>query len=323
MVIALMARFTEMGVRVDVAENPDNRVAYIEGCVELSQTMSGLTSTDVDRILSPQIPGWSMRGAEVELSWWDLFSLWHYATMQIPTEGRRSNRAHGGPVFLPWHRLYLIRLEEVLQTVLDDPDFGLPYWDWAKDRQVGNPIWTVRRLGRNRGLVDTGTAGQLRVRLSGRMTMQGRFLEAHEPRPIERAAGLDPNAARLPRIRDVEACLAEATYDTANWDATSRGFRNHLEGWQPFGLHNLVHVWMGGDMTPATSPNDPAFYLNHCNVDRIWQMRMDSTDGLPYSPTGSGPAGHNIDDPLVALIGASLTPAEVLDPTGWYTYDLL
>ena len=24
-------------------------------------------------------------------------------------------------------------------------------------------------------------------------------------------------------------------------------------------------------MAPATSPNDPVFYLNHCNVDRIWE----------------------------------------------------
>ena len=35
-------------------------------------------------------------------------------------------------------------------------------------------------------------------------------------------------------------------------------------------MHNLVHRWVGGSMGPGTSPNDPVFFLHHCNVDRIW-----------------------------------------------------
>lgn len=117
--------------------------------------------------------------------------------------------------------------------------------------------------------------------------------------------------------------MAENAYDGPNWDSTTFSFRNHVEGWRPYGTHNLVHVWIGGSMGPATSPNDPAFYLNHCNVDRIWQARMAAPGGLPYLPNGNGPAGHNLNDPLVALIGATLTPAQVLDPAQWYSYDNL
>jgi tyrosinase len=41
-------------------------------------------------------------------------------------------------------------------------------------------------------------------------------------------------------------------------------------GWNPYGLHNQVHAWIGRGMGLASSPNDPVFYLHHCNVDRIW-----------------------------------------------------
>ena len=58
-------------------------------------------------------------------------------------------------------------------------------------------------------------------------------------------------------------------FDTAYWDVFSKGFSNALEGWiNGPQLHNRVHVWVGGSMLINTSPNDPVFFVNHCNVDR-------------------------------------------------------
>ena len=39
-------------------------------------------------------------------------------------------RAHQGPMFFPFHRYMLLRLEADLREVLDDPHFMMPYWDW-------------------------------------------------------------------------------------------------------------------------------------------------------------------------------------------------
>jgi len=73
----------------------------------------------------------------------------------------------------------------------------------------------------------------------------------------------------LPTLAQTTAALAPDFYDGANFDITSDGFRNRVEGWHssvnPPGNHNQVHVWIGGDMLPGTSPNDPLFFLNHCN----------------------------------------------------------
>jgi len=322
-----------MGIRRNVARNEADRSAYVQGCVALSQTSTGVTGAQADAWLRDQVPGWQLRGDDqIVLSWWDWFALWHYTAMRLPTAGQAANRAHGGPIFLPWHRLFLLRLEEVLQIVLGDPNFGLPYWDWAADGELPTgdqhrtPLFGEDALGTPRGRVDTGALGGLGVQLSGRFNRTiGQFLEIHAPRPIERAAGLDFSFPGLPTKADVSACLTETRYDNAPWDVNAAGFRNHLEGWTPNppGMHNRVHVWVGGDMSPATSPNDPLFYLNHCNVDRIWEAKLRSSTltYLPANATPNAPAGHRSTDPMVSFYGDMLTPEHVIDPTPWYSYD--
>lgn len=73
-------------------------------------------------------------------------------------------------------------------------------------------------------------------------------------------------------------------------------------------------------MGPGTSPNDPVFFLNHVNVDRIWEAWM-AQHGRAYSPQpNEGPAGHRLDSAMFTLIGESRTPDQVLDPSPWYAY---
>jgi len=41
--------------------------------------------------------------------------------------------------FLPWHRIYLIKLEQALRAI--HPDVTLPYWDWTKSTEQSIPVW--------------------------------------------------------------------------------------------------------------------------------------------------------------------------------------
>ena len=43
---------------------------------------------------------------------------------------------HGNWWFLVWHRAYLGWLEATLRDLSGDPEFALPYWDWAKTPRV-------------------------------------------------------------------------------------------------------------------------------------------------------------------------------------------
>ena len=47
--------------------------------------------------------------------------------------GRRSCCPHGDIGFLPWHRLYMVNMEEELGE-------ALPYWDWTEDGRVPS-LW--------------------------------------------------------------------------------------------------------------------------------------------------------------------------------------
>ena len=82
-------------------------------------------------------------------------------------------------------------------------------------------------------------------------------------------------------------------------------------------------------MSPSTSPNDPVFYLNHCNVDRIWESWMRPSPaghGRIYAPAQSESAslqGHRINDTLNSLLSGSTTPGEMLDVIDSYSYDTL
>ena len=65
------------------------------------------------------------------------------------------------------------------------------------------------------------------------------------------------------------------------------------------------------------------FYLNHANVDRIWESWMVAGDRT-YEPAPGeqgAPSGHRLDDAMVALLGDPMTPRQVLDPNAWYAYD--
>ncbi len=63
--------------------------------------------------------------------------------------------------------------------------------------------------------------------------------------------------------------LAAEDFDTIGGDESSSGM---IEG--PY--HNMVHVYLGGQMGRVpTAAQDPIFWLHHCNVDRLWSLWMD------------------------------------------------
>ena len=66
------------------------------------------------------------------------------------------------------------------------------------------------------------------------------------------------------------------------------------------------------------------FYLNHCNVDRIWEAWLTQQEN--YLPPQTAPAslrGHRINDQMSSLVSAPTKPSEVLDMRSIYVYDSL
>ena len=78
-------------------------------------------------------------------------------------------------------------------------------------------------------------------------------------------------------------------------------------------LHNAAHLWVGGSMATATSPNDPVFFLHHANVDRLWARWQDlHPEERFYLPISGGERGINLNDSMPPWGGAT-TPASVIN----------
>jgi tyrosinase len=300
-----------MPVRPNIVTNATARKKYVQAVLALKQQFTGVTTTNLG------IPG---PGRPV--STWDRFVVWHSAVMGI---------VHSRPTFPPWHRLMLRTIEQLMQQALGDVTFGLPYWDWAADGQLSRaaqlaaPIWDDTCMGRASSAPGPFTLAAFPIRLAS--TSSGALGQVNRALRRDRGVGVQgiPNPS-LPVKASTAAALTVVPFDNAPWDRNATLFRNRLEGWNPPNdLHNRVHIWVGGDMLPATSPNDPVFYLNHCNVDRIWEawMTRNGRAYLPTSTTAGAPAGQRLNDPMASPFGPSVTPAQVLNMTSVYTYDSL
>lgn len=147
------------------------------------------------------------------------------------------------PYFLPWHRMYVCYFEEIIRTVLKDPKFTLPYWNYTSPagypvpkefRMQNDPLWgPLFRPNRN----PTSNAGQ----------------------PIFSAGGSASDLSPGP-------AMAQGQYLPSG---VVQGFNQTLDG----GLHGNVHVFTGNGQGMGSIPfaaNDPIFWMHHCNIDRIW-----------------------------------------------------
>eukprot|EP00754_Rhynchopus_humris_P030037 Rhum_TRINITY_DN15251_c0_g1::Rhum_TRINITY_DN15251_c0_g1_i3::g.144791::m.144791/K00505/TYR; tyrosinase len=207
----------------------------------------------------------------------------------VNTHPLAGSYAHGTSAFLPWHRWYLLSYEEALRSLGGEfRCLTLPYWDWLRDSsddhtvQAKSPALSAAHFGTHGGIDASGCVndGVAAVQDGWRVT-----------------GGVD--------------CLQRGWTATARFTSEPElasmimsfphygDFYARLEGIP----HNFVHGWIGGHMSSYMSPEDPLFFLHHCNVDRLWAAWMDywgydEIDTQMYMPTHyypdarGGPTAH-------------------------------
>lgn len=292
------------------------------------------------------------------LSYYDQFVAWHVALSDCnPADPLALHRqmSHAGPMFLPWHRQYLLLFEDALRAVTGK-DIAVPYWDWTDPASVAS-VFAEDFMGGD-GDPSEGYAVMTGPFRKGnwKLVVGNYGLEwgTSATTYLARHFGSFPGS-KLPTQADVAEAFAAPSYDVAPFDESSdpaKSFRNALEGWEePVGfsaslcapdgvisgvplrdlkLHNIVHVWVGGTIglspegikifgtmtVPLASPNDPAFFLHHANIDRLWAEWQESHGIHSYQP-GSGYEHNNVNDVMKPFDEAGLiaTPADVADIT--------
>jgi len=168
--------------------------------------------------------------------------------------------AHHDRYFLVWHRAYLVWFESMVQSVIDDADWALPYWDYS---DPGRPEtlelpWEFR--------VEQRTVGGAKV--ANRLFVDVTERQGH------------PDAEAV----DIVPAMSERFFFR---DAPNKGFGGvdgplRLGGYVEMQPHDKVHDAIGGDPPPPKEPGlmgiveissrDPIFWLHHANIDRLWEV---------------------------------------------------
>ncbi|MFC4337787.1 tyrosinase family protein [Salininema proteolyticum] len=241
-------------------------------------------------------------------------------------EGERRV-AHMAPSFTPWHRQFLLDFENALRSV--DESVTVPYWDFTRDRAGTRAPWTKDFLGGD------GRAEDWQV-------VDGPFAHRHGNWPIRvkatdedflmRRMGRPDDPVELPTRAETARALMAVPFEVWPYDSTAkRGFRNALEGWDGggeeggFQMHNRAHVWIGGQMSGGTSPNDPAFWLLHAFVDKLWadwRHLNPEEDYVPRDPIPDWDPQHGKVISLCEKLPPwEVTPADLLDHTRFGRYE--
>jgi tyrosinase len=214
--------------------------------------------------------------------------------------------SHGTPAFLPWHRVFLHLFEKDLQEVSGDSDLAIPYWDISAC-DAHSSIWTEDFLGgsgnpNNEYIVETGAFAYN----TGNWPLRVRNLMVEKDDKLRRALGVGIKGS-FPSVQLVHKILNLTPYDIAPYEETNPSNQNMLRRQMEGGvIHGIGHNWVGGarevNGSPEaigsmanvrTSPNDPVFFLHHCNIDRLWDkwQRLHGLGYEPQSPVDGLPSG--------------------------------
>jgi polyphenol oxidase len=165
--------------------------------------------------------------------------------LQRAADSLNGIEIHGSWWFLAWHRAYLCFHERILGTLIGDPTFALPYWDWDSCHDdPTNPLFdTTRAMGPN-DRIPTVTVGPTAMKaIMGAKSFTDFGGSGNEELPA--VAGNNPQ-----QMGQLEA-----------------------------GPHGLVHLWTTdpkgfsglADMGMLASAGfDPVFFAHHANIDRLW-----------------------------------------------------
>nr|GLL44059.1 catechol oxidase B, chloroplastic-like [Ipomoea trifida] len=182
----------------------------------------------------------------------------------------KSYQIHFTWLFFPFHRWYLYFYERILQSLIDDPTFTLPYWNWDNpqgmilpeifDDDESSPLYDQYRNQdhRNGYVLDLAYAGEENTandfqKVKNNLAVMYRQMLTNAPCPLlffgkPLRADNDSENSGMGTIENVP--------------------------------HNSIHRWVGDPRTAHnedmgnfySAAKDPVFYCHHSNVDRMWTL---------------------------------------------------
>jgi len=191
----------------------------------------------------------------------------HDAFSYLHAHPEINRGAHGGPAFLPYHRVLMFLYEKLLRIY--DPHISLCYWDTTLEPDVitWSALWSPELFGNMDGLVKTGFARNWITPL-GSLIRDG----AKKGRPMS--------------DDDVDTILSRSLLGEISMPAASVDSNVEL-------MHNYVHTYVGGIMGMVeTAAYDPIFWFHHAYIDCLYERFREKQKGLGIDPMRDWPEEH-------------------------------
>ncbi|KAK8064467.1 Di-copper centre-containing [Apiospora phragmitis] len=215
---------------------------------------------------------------------------------------------HNSANFLAWHRYYLFTYEKALKEECGYAG-AHPYWNW--DRYASDPVHSplfngnATSMGSASGCNTEGPFADYQVNLGPGTSTR------YNPRCLKRAVNRDA----------AQDCTADKTYSLITRSSSVSAFQNTMQGIP--GVHVGGHFTMGGDPGGDinASPGDPAFYLHHAMIDRVWwlwqvqdlQSRLTAVAGNDLK---TGRAGSLKDTVSLGMLNGDVELSSLLNTLG-------
>jgi hypothetical protein len=198
---------------------------------------------------------------------------------------------HDNGAFLPWHRGYILELENLLRE--QDCRITVPYWDWSKNPRIIN--WAHWGNSEQQFSGDSEPGDQTRCVRDGSYGFESGFRLTTGNCLQRRISG---GSAATESV--IQSDIFIRYPDPSNYDA----MRNRLEHGP--GFHDSVHCIVGGTMCSSSGSNDPVFFFHHAMIDFIWaRWQAQSSE---HRSAYSGNTALNSQMPASAW-----APAQMLD----------
>jgi len=222
------------GIRRDVATvSPEERKLLLDAFIQL----------DTTKFYPDSVSYWDKQE--------DIHKNAHFAGLDV----------HEGLAFIPWHRVLVNRLEELLREI--HPEISLHYWDWTTDPRAASVGRAA--LFTNTFMGGTGNPAGPPFKdfesTEKTDTFEGDGIHDHIWRQVGRPVVnglLITKADGTPNLEDDDTILRRNTEFTA--------FNRALQT-----AHNIAHTFIGGSIGHTHfSFHDPFVFLLHSNMDRLW-----------------------------------------------------
>ena len=205
---------------------------------------------------------------------------------------------HNRVQFYPWHRIYLLQIENLLRKV--DCKLTVPYWDWTKNvaRWWESSVFNWRYFGSNLNFDER--TGQQQLTTVDQCPSNGYFSPQYGYQDLRGQC----------LVRQFTYNIVPASYtriqNILSWKNALRSEADLRHE------HGIPHYIVGGERTglffTERAAEDPLFWLHHSNVDYQWYQRQTRYLETIFEPwRGRG----NIDQSLTAFretVGQALNP---------------